>query len=690
MDQSALELQELQRIVAGGARALDLEVSLERCLELALMLAGTKAGLVYLADEHRDVYQLAHRCNVSDEMAIQHVPMGSFDENLTADHVLLKLDRYAHSGARAAIAAGLTHALYFMLRVEGKRIGFVALLFPSPPALADSTMRTLEAIFAFESVAILTARVHQQIERRAAVGNVLVDCAERLLDPKADATALILQAACKIARADRAFMSEVHTTSGVEYARIVAGVGKDVALIGRELPIATTPVLRESFAGIKATVIEDSSMIDPDSVIGTVARHHGTASFVLITLRHEGRHIGQLFAGAPERRHYTEAEINGMQLLASMSAQALERARQQKEERAQHERITALLEHLPLVVCVASRTGEILHSNAAGRAFAERLEAPPGTDWRTMMARMPVYDRDGRFIPIEERGMVRALAGQTTERELTVVRESGSKMQVWSVAAPLRAPDGSIDAVLISFQDITPIRELADAKERFLSIAAHELRSPITSLRATTSLLQIDPSAHSDPARRDLLLERVQRQVDRLASLSEKLLDLTRLNSTELPLEYADGNFATLCRDAVDLARMTDRDHRYTFEADHDLEGSFDAARLEQVLTNLLSNARRYSDSGTEITVRAQKDSAHVVIEVSDQGAGIAPEHRDRLFTAFYRGGATGREKGGLGLGLYIAHQIVRRHGGNLGLRSAVGKGSTFVVELPLRPPGDR
>src|SRR5262249_5356264 len=214
----------------------------------------------------------------------------------------------------------------------------------------------------------------------------------------------------------------------------------------------------------------------------------------------------------------------------------------------ERERIAAIIEHVPIVVAVADRSGRLIHVNAAAREIVARLGFA-GTDWRQGMQAIDVFDRDGHFVPIEERGLVRAFLGETTRRELTLVAKNGRRMHILYVAAPLPNADGSIDAVLTAFQDITELRELADTKDRFLSIASHELRSPITSLRATTSLLQLDPAALGDADRRGVLLTRIQRQIDRLSTLVERLLDTTRLNAGELPLDYAEGDMRDLCAD---------------------------------------------------------------------------------------------------------------------------------------------
>ena len=433
-------------------------------------------------------------------------------------------------------------------------------------------------------------------------------------------------------------------------------------------------------------MVEDADQLDETTVIGQVARRQGTRSFILVTMRHGSRPVGQLFVKSHEPRVYADAEVEAIQLLANMAAHALTRAERQAAERAAHERVAAVLEHLPVAVAVIDNAGAIIHVNEAARAFSAQMGSED-RDWRAGMARLTILDRDGQPLAPSDQPLVLAFSGVTSARELTLVSQAGRRMHLQAIAVPLRNPDGAVYAVMSAFHDVTELRELADTKDRFLSIASHELRSPITSLRATTSLLQLDPNALSDPARRTVLLARIQRQIDRLSTLVERLLDTTRLNAGELPLDYADAELGALCRDAVEHARLTDPEHRYVVDAPEPISGRWDPARIEQVLTNLLSNASRYSPVRSEITVRARLiDDGHATVDVADQGPGVAPDQQDKLFTAFYRGAAAARHKGGLGLGLYITSEIVRRHGGAVRVRSEPGQGATFTVELPLRP----
>jgi len=662
--QAALELHALQRVIASGARALELDVVLDRCLEQAMAVARADAGTLYLRDPRRSNYRLAASRNTGPDfpappLTVEDRPAadGSF-----FDHVVV-------------------------LSVDTRRVGFLRLLFKAKPALAESTLNTLEAIAAFEAIALEKARVHQQAELRARVAHALNDCAERLLDPDADVPALVLDFACRLGRGHGALFSTIFVRDGAEYARIEHAVGNDKPLIGMVLP-TSAPYLREAMAQHAPMVIEDVDSLDANSIVGRVARDQGTRAFILVTMRQAGRAVGQLFVKSNEPRVYAEAEIDAIQLLATMAAQALTRERRQAAERAEHARVAAILEHLPVAVAVIDKAGTIIHINEAARQFAARMGSDD-PDWRAGMSRLTVLDKDGQPIPFAEQPLVRAFGGVTTAREVTIVSASGDRVHLQAIGVPLRAgaPDAAPDAVMTAFHDVTELRELADAKDRFLSIASHELRSPITSLRATTSLLQLDPNALADESRRTTLLARIQRQLDRLSMLVERLLDTTRLNAGELPLDYADADLTALCNDAVEHARLTDPEHSYALDAPEPIFGRFDPARVEQVLTNLLSNACRYSPARSPIVVRLRAlDRDHAAIDVVDQGPGVALDQQDKLFKPFYRGAAASRHKGGLGLGLYITSEIVRRHGGRIRVQSTPGQGATFTVELPLGP----
>jgi signal transduction histidine kinase len=229
------------------------------------------------------------------------------------------------------------------------------------------------------------------------------------------------------------------------------------------------------------------------------------------------------------------------------------------------------------------------------------------------------------------------------------------------------------------------LRGAIRARDEFLSIASHELRTPITTLT-----LQIDglarmlpgelPTASAKLARR---LDITRRQVDRLAALVATLIDVSRITSGRVQLSRQLADLVEVIRSVAErfgeeLARSGSE---LRFERGAPIWGDFDVSRIDQVLSNLLSNAIRYG-RGRPIAVGAASERDTARFWVEDHGIGIAPEHQTRIFQRFERA-APSTNYAGLGLGLWISRQLVEAMGGTLSLRSTVDTGSVFTVEIP-------
>jgi signal transduction histidine kinase len=252
-------------------------------------------------------------------------------------------------------------------------------------------------------------------------------------------------------------------------------------------------------------------------------------------------------------------------------------------------------------------------------------------------------------------------------------------------AVPLRDESGAVAGALVALLDITELRELAVAKDRFLAVASHELRSPLASLNACVELLELDPSAVADPARRKQLLERVRTQVDRLVRLVDGLIETARMRADALPIEREAMDLSAVAREAADLAELGRATRRVRVDAPDPVDGKWDRHRISQVVTNLISNALRYSPNGGEVLVKVRRDGAEAVLAVADQGMGIPLAEQRRLFEPFVRGPeAAAHAPRGLGLGLFISREIARRHGGRITVESTPGQGSLFALRLPI------
>ncbi len=212
---------------------------------------------------------------------------------------------------------------------------------------------------------------------------------------------------------------------------------------------------------------------------------------------------------------------------------------------------------------------------------------------------------------------------------------------------------------------------------------SHELKTPITALRAHLENL-LDGVEQPNPETLHVMLQ----QSDRLARLVEQLLDLSRLESGDVPLDRQPVPLRPLVTEVVSEISVAGRDVRVQTEVPEDLPPVWaDRERVHQVLYNLLDNAVRFTPPGGEVRVRASRHNGSCEVQVTDTGPGIPPEHLPRVFERFYRVDASrSREDGGTGIGLAIARSVVEAHGGHIHAESEVGKGSVFSFDLPVAP----
>jgi signal transduction histidine kinase len=223
-------------------------------------------------------------------------------------------------------------------------------------------------------------------------------------------------------------------------------------------------------------------------------------------------------------------------------------------------------------------------------------------------------------------------------------------------------------------------------RDEFLSVAAHELKTPLTSLSAFAQVLLrcLQAAGSVDPARLGRALANVETQAGKVNRLVDQLLDVTRLDAGRLVLEQRPTDLSELLREAVEAAQAQTTQHTLVVQALPVLCAWVDALRLEQVFTNLLGNAIKFSPQGGTITctLRAEPGGDTVQVAVRDQGIGIPPEQRAHIFDRFYQAHASSY-RSGLGLGLYISQQIVALHRGHISAEFPPEGGSLFVIRPP-------
>jgi signal transduction histidine kinase len=232
-------------------------------------------------------------------------------------------------------------------------------------------------------------------------------------------------------------------------------------------------------------------------------------------------------------------------------------------------------------------------------------------------------------------------------------------------------------------------RQAVAARDQFLAVAAHELRTPLTTLALLVDHLTASSSAdHTGEAKTETValqqLVMLKRQVDRLRALVAEMLDVSRITRGSLSLEPRRVDLRQVVREVLDRFALEIERHQVMVRVDAPapVHGTWDATRVDQVVTNLVSNALKYG-AGRPIEISVRAGTSRATIVVRDHGVGIPFEEQATVFGPFARAVAT-RHHAGLGLGLWISEQIVHASGGSITLESRPGEGSTFTVELPL------
>jgi signal transduction histidine kinase len=295
------------------------------------------------------------------------------------------------------------------------------------------------------------------------------------------------------------------------------------------------------------------------------------------------------------------------------------------------------------------------------------------------------------------------VAQRRPEVHIKLVEDEPETVWDWTLDPIARkdAPD-TVEYVLATAVEITEqtqvrqrAEELNRLKDEFLSLASHELRNPLTSIEGSAELLRKNlqhRSKSTDGSDQDMqTVERIVSQAKRLNGLIDEMLDATRIQGEVLELKNEENiDLIEVTREAIDSYAASGREINLEVTADA-LVGDWDEARLEQVLDNLLSNALKYSPENTSVNVHLNRQDNEALVSIKDQGHGLTPEEQEHIFDRFYRLSKDERTNvEGLGLGLYIAQQIVSRFGGRLWVESKLGEGSTFSFTLPLKKTDGR
>jgi len=395
-------------------------------------------------------------------------------------------------------------------------------------------------------------------------------------------------------------------------------------------------------------------------------------ALLAVALRHENRYYGVVWAGFEQPRIFTDSDVRFVTTLAGQAALAVANAHLYLSVEASRRQLEAVLNSTPDPVLVTDHRNRLLLTNrAASVALGQEVDKGAGMETEKVVKLKP---------------LLALLQGTTTENQSAEI-VLADKRTYLATASSVIVEGQQIGRVCI-MRDVTHFKELDTMKSEFVATVSHDLRSPLTLMRGYATMLEMVGELNEQ---QQGYVKKIISGVENMSRLVNNLLDLGRIDlgvglqvenvtvldiieraTSALQLQAAQKNIAL----SVELSK----DMPNTVEADQ--------ALLHQAVYNLVENAIKYTLDNGRVTVRTSSQPGYLVFAVEDSGIGIAADDMPRLFEKFYRGKQReARAQHGSGLGLAIVHSIAESHGGRVWVDSAVGKGSTFYLQIPLAQP---
>jgi PAS domain S-box-containing protein len=456
------------------------------------------------------------------------------------------------------------------------------------------------------------------------------------------------------------------------------------SLVGRHRLSDFGSRLREDFLEGRSVRLEDVRADDRTASALRTYEADSVRAGVGVPILKDGRLVAALFVHQQLPRRWGDSAVALVQGVAERTWAAIERARAEEQLRASNEELRLIADAMPVLISfVDAKTRYRFMNRCYEEWFGHKVVDSIGRTMAEVLGK-------AAFEAIEPY-VRRALAGEHVTYEAQVPYRDGGSRFIHGEYIPLVRRE-RVEGFYVFVQDISLRRQVEEAlreadrrKDEFLAMLAHELRNPLAPIRTAAQVLKLSTSADPSALRTS---EIIVRQVEHMTEIVDDLLDVSRVTHglVELNLEVVDVKQALAA--AIEQIRpaLESRRQRLTVDVPPDLiRIRGDSVRLTQIIGNLLGNAVKYTPDDGAITLGVHVDPAHVVIAVSDTGAGIAADLLPRIFDLFAQGDRTAaRTQGGLGLGLALVKRLVELHKGTVEARSpGPGRGSQFVVRLP-------
>jgi PAS domain S-box-containing protein len=421
--------------------------------------------------------------------------------------------------------------------------------------------------------------------------------------------------------------------------------------------------------------------------LGMVAATAGLAlsQVVALPLAIEDQLIGAIYIFRTVGGAFSASDRTLLASFADQAAIAVHNA--ELYERASEERraLSAIIENSAEGVMILDAARRI-------QVFNRALVHMTGWDAGEALGRpaaevLALHDRQDQPVDLPEPPARRTTTVESRAYvEGNLVRRVGPPVIVGVTATPLYDDEEKLVRIILNVVDITRFRQAEELKSTFVSVVSHELKTPVALIKGYAETLRRE-DAHWDQDTMQDSLGVIAEEADHLTHLIDSLLEASRIQAGGLKLEPTDVSLARLAGKVVDAFRTQTGIHTFELDFGPDFPPVWgDPERLQEVLSNLVSNAVKYSPDGGTVWVGGRTDQTGVTVYVADQGIGIPPEEQARIFERFHRvESGLHRRTEGTGLGLYLVRAIVEAHGGRVWVESAPGRGSIFMFTLPRR-----
>lgn len=675
----------LARIAAALAQEVEVRKTAQTAADLAVGELGADAAVVWMArPEERVLEWLAF--TGYDEEVFEPFRRLSFDAPALASavattqkmEIVENVEEMPESQAmtkRAFLASGVRSDVVAPLMARGRLVGVFAFAKKTPHRWESGELMLVRNLADLLAAGIFNAQLYEESERRRLLAEAVIDNSPLSITVSVGP--------------ERRFV-------------LVNAAFERITGRPREQALGRTPA--EVFPDLVGTPVEDAvdRVYETGQTVVIPELHYDYGppvgardiSLLFAPLRGPDGKIEGVIGMVPDvteqvaaRRQLEELNsrlkaANEQLVQASLRSSELIALAQQRAAE-----LEATITNLPDAAFVCDPEGKITLINRAG---LEMIGVERPSELRTLvdyLVAAKVRYLDGRPVPREELAISRALRGEVVRGMEEVIYDSRLQRDryILASAAPIRDQQGrSLGAVEV-LSDITRLKELDLLKDQFITVAAHEIKTPVTAIKGFAQTLARAPDACAPRYRR--ALETIVRQSDRIDALVRDFLDASGLRWGRVALSLERIDLPALVAEEVARKAATTTKHRLVMSRRDPAWVNGDRDRLTQVVESLLDNAIKFSPRGGEVEVRVVREENRAVVSVRDWGVGIPKDRQAHVFERFYRAHiGTPYDYGGLGVGLYISREIVRRHGGEMWFESQEGRGSTFYFSLPLAP----